>query len=90
MCVVAYQGHMRSLRCVMRPVLILYLTTFPSVKEQQFMCHIIQLTGHYSRGNSLHDKVMMMMRMMMVVMVMMMMMMMMMMPLPLNVMEKRT
>lgn len=36
--------------CVMPPVLITSLKAFHSVKEQPFMCLIIQLIGHYSRG----------------------------------------
>ena len=49
-CVEAYQGHMPSMLCAMPTVFVHYLTEFPSAKEQQFMCLIIQLTGHYSRG----------------------------------------
>ena len=46
----AYQGHTLNMLCVMPPVLITSLKAFHSVKEQPFMCLIIQLIGHYSRG----------------------------------------
>ena len=46
----AYQGHMLNMLCVMPPVFITSLKAFHSVKEQPFMCLIIQLIGHYSRG----------------------------------------
>ena len=50
MCVEAYQGHTLSMLCAMPTVFIYCLTAYPSAKEQQFMCLIIRLTGHYSRG----------------------------------------
>ena len=50
MCVEAYQGHTLSMLCAMPTVFVYCLTAFPSAKEQQFMCLIIQLTGHYFRG----------------------------------------